>query len=188
MKKKSLKKFNPDKVAEIELDTWKAYYKHQFLRLFFLLVHLVHENFGVSCLVSLRIAFYAALAASDFRLNKGKEKLERVLKMLINFCRVISSHSIEPFDYKKAAELELQWWMIDRYPDRYKISREEGLALAMAAVYSVEPSKLEDYAKLRAEAMVLQDEAENLKNREADWNKIGTLLRDSWRSIYQVIQ
>ncbi len=188
MTKKSLRKFNPDKVAEIELHMWQAYYRHQFLKLFFLLTRLTRENFGVNYLVSIQIAYYAALAAGDFRLNKGKENQERVLKKLIRFCQIISEHSTEPFDYKKAAELELQWWLVDRYPDRYQISRKESLALAMAAIYNIDPSKLGEYASKRAEAMVLQDEVENLKGVEADWNKIGLLLKDSWRSIYQVIQ
>ncbi len=167
---------------------WQAYYRRQFLKLFFLLIRLMRESFGVDQITAARIAYQAALAAIDFRRHKGRENQERILKKLIKFYRIIFSHSLEPFDYKKAAEFELRWWLIDRYPESYEISRKKALGLAMAAVYNVDTSTLDEYADQRAKAMVLQDEAKNLKNKEADWDKIGSLLKTSYRSLYRAIQ
>ncbi len=187
MSKKDLKSFNPDKVAEIELKMWKAYYGHNFLKLFFLLIQLVHRSFHIGYILSARVTYYAAFAAADFRMNKGEENKERILKNLVKFYGIVSRHITQPFDYKKVAELELEWWMVDRYPDRYKTSRESALALEMATIYNVDVSKLAEYAQYRAKAMVLYDEAISME-QEVDWDAIGSLLQTAFRSLYQNIE
>ena len=94
----------------------------------------------------------------------------------------------EKFDFKKVANLELDWWFVDRYPERYpSTTREDGLSAAMAAIYNIEPSKLVEYARYRAAAMVLQDEAEKIPNAETDWKKIGELLKLSYKSLRDAV-
>lgn len=188
MDRKSLKKFNPDRVAAIEVRMWQAYYRHNFIQLFFLLAQLTRESFGVNYFASVQIAYYAATAAADFRLNKGNENSARILQKLIKFMRAISTRSLESFDYQKAAEFELEWWFVDRYPERYQITREQALANAMSAIYQVEPEKLTEYATCRAQAMVMQDKVEKLKGVEPDWDKMGRLLEQSFRALYKTIQ
>lgn len=188
--RKSLKNFNPDKIAILETRTWHAYYHHQFLKLFFLLVNLMHEFFDLRYLHAVQAAYYSTSAVVDFRLNKGKENqeiIQRITKKLTRFYRFISSHSLEIFDYEKAAKFEIEWWLIDRYPSRYEISREEAIKGPIALIYSINPSMLNEYASNRARAMVLQDEAE-IEYREADWNKIEFLLKTAYGSLHSAIQ
>ncbi len=181
--KKSLKNFNPDKVAELEVYMWQTYYSHNFLKLFFLLIKLAHESFSVNYLLSIRIAYYLASASVDFRVNKGKENSQRILHKLEKAFKLISRNSMEVFDYKKVASLELNWWLVDRYSDRYKISRAEAISLAMSELYGVNHSLLKEYGEKRAEAMVVQD---NLKDN-SEWGKIGVLLNESYNSLYKNI-
>ena len=188
--RKSLKNFNPDKIAVLETRTWHAYYHHQFLKLFFLLVRLMHEFFDLNYLHAVRVAYYSASATIDFRLNKGKENqeiIQRITKKLTQFYLFISNHSLETFDHEKAAKLEIEWWLVDRYPSRYGISREEAIKMPIALIYDVDSSKLNEYAENRARAMVLQDEAE-IEHREADWKRIGSLLKFAYGSLHRAVQ
>ena len=100
---------------------------------------------------------------------------------------IISNFSDKKFDYNKAAELELEWWMVDRYPDRYNTSREEAINLPIALVYGADLLKLGEYASNRAKAMVLQDKAE-LESKEANWSNIESLLQLSYRSLSAAIK
>ncbi len=187
MKKRSLKDFDPDVIAVLDLKMWRAYYAHQFLKLFILLLRLNHQFFRFSHISTLRAAYHSVLATTDFRLNKGKENQERIIKRLTKFFKIVSKGSVEKFDYKKAAELELNWWLVDRYPSRYTMTREEALALAMGHVYSVEPSRLSEFAMYGAQAMVLRDEARS-QGKEIDWDRMEVLLKQSFRSLHKNIQ
>ncbi|MDQ5954660.1 MAG: hypothetical protein QG583_588 [Patescibacteria group bacterium] len=109
MVKQSLKKFNGDKVAELETQMWQAYYKHKFFKLFLLLIRMMHELFGLNYFYAVRIAFYATSSAMEFRLNRGKEDKKSILKKLEKFYKNIQKYSLKSFDYKKVAELEMNW-------------------------------------------------------------------------------
>ena len=185
--KKDLRKFNPDRVAYLDKEMWVAYYKHNFVRMLFLLLKLIHEQFGLNYLQSLQAAYHGAYAAGNFRMKKGHEDINRPLKELIAFYKIISKNCINPFDYKKAAQLELNWWFVDRYPERYQISRERALADAMSVLYNIDSEKLSEYAKYRAQAMVLHDVASDLK-KETDWEQVYSLLKMSFSSLHKSVQ
>lgn len=188
-KKKTLRQFDPGEIAELDRAMWQAYYRHRFVRLFFILVrfaHTIRRTFGLSYFNILYAAYNLALAAADFRLSKGKESKDRIVRRLAKAARTLARQSGEDFDYRRAAELELEWWMIDRYPDRYTTTREEGLARAMGAVYGLPPERLMEYARLRARAMTLQDEAE-VARREADWTEIERLLTLSFAALRSAV-
>lgn len=187
MIKRSLREFDPNMIAVIETSMWQAYYRHQFPKLFLLLLKLTHVHFHLNYIQNLKAAFYSASAAIDFRRNRGKENKERITEKLTHFYKVISEHAIENFDYKKAAELECEWWFIDRYPESYSVSRREALARAMAILYQVNPLLLMEYADYRARAMELQDKAE-VEKKEADWDKVTELLQYSYKSLHSAVQ
>jgi len=189
MIKKNLRQFDPEEIARFDCEMWQAYYKHKFVKLFFILFRLarkMHSQFGFSYFRILRATYNLVLSAMDFRLNKGKESKHRILKKLEKAFWLLSNGTIEKFDYKRAAELELEWWLIDRYPARYTMTREEGLALAMGTIYNIEPDKLKEYAHFRAKAMTLQDQAE-VEKKEADWQEIESLLVKSFTSLHVAI-
>ena len=186
MKLKNLREFNPERVAKIETEMWQAYYRHNFLKLFILLLRLVHNQFQLGYFYTIKTAYYSAIAAIIFRKSRGKENKDLLEKKLTKFFKNVSAVAQDKFDYQKAAELELQWWMVDRYPEKYPIDRRNALGKAMASVYNIDPEKLATYSEYRAQAMELQDEAEK-ENKEADWGKVQSLLLASYESLYKAI-
>jgi hypothetical protein len=183
--KRSLKQFNPEKVAKLEVGMWKAYYNRNFPKLLLLLVNLLHQQFGLNYFYSIVAAYYSGSAAMEFRRTRGDENAKIILGKLINFFKIVSDHSLEKFNYVKAAESELEWWLVDRYPERYSISRIDALKNNMAIVYNTNPDKMESYARYRAEAMIIHDET---KTKGADWQKIEPLLIRAYSALRSAIQ
>ncbi len=57
---RSLRTFDPDRVADLELDMWQAYYRKERLRLFRGLVTLLHEQNRYSWARALQAGFHLA--------------------------------------------------------------------------------------------------------------------------------
>jgi hypothetical protein len=189
MAKSDITQFDYRKVAQHDADMWRSYYNHQFFKLFTQALRLTRDQLGFNWFLTLKLSYHAAWAAADYRLNKGKENYPRTLKNLIKLYKIISKNCTEPFDFKKAAELELEWWDIHRYPDKYPKTLEQSLADAMAVIYSVKPSaNLTDYAHRRAVAMMIPDHHGDDHATPIDWPKVNKLLLESWKSLRLAIQ
>ncbi len=155
MSKSDLTRFDYKEVAKVDADAWRSYYNHQFFKMYWQLLRGMKAQLGQNWFITLRLSFYAGWAAADFRLKRGHENYDRILKNLTKYYGLLSKHSIQPFDYSEAARLELEWWDIHRYPKKYKKSLEASLAEAVAVVYDVDSKALKDYAHYRAVAMML---------------------------------
>lgn len=188
MAKANLRQFDYKKVAKLDADMWRSYYNHQFIKLFKQLCMIISTQMRLSWFHTLRLAFHSGWAATDYRLNKGQENYHRVLKNLVKFYKIISDNCTEPFDYQKAGELELEWWNIHRYPDKYKKSLEQSLADAQAAIYNTSPAKFNKYAHIRAIAMQLPNHQGDKQDNPPDWNEINQLLLKSWHSLHTTVQ
>ncbi|HET8670044.1 MAG TPA: hypothetical protein VFM05_05290 [Candidatus Saccharimonadales bacterium] len=181
---KDLRKFDYKKTATLDAEMWRAYYDHHFFRMFALLLKLMRSQFQFGWILALRAAYYAAVAAIDWRVSFGNENHRRVQKRLVKFYKLISDHAREPFDYKKAAEIEAEWWAIHRYPTRYEKPLESSLAEGMAAIYNGDPEDFLAYGKKRADAMLLRDS----KKAKPDWEKITSLLFASWKGVHDAVR
>ena len=188
MPKSDLRQFNYSKVAKLDTNMWRSYYNHQFLKMFFQLLRLMRTQLHMNWLIIFRLAYHAGVAATQYRLKRGNEDYNKALKHLTKFYELISKNCIEPFDYKKAGELELEWWDIHRYPEKYKKSLEQSLAQALAVVYSVDPKSLKDYAHYRKVAMLLPNHQGDSQLNPPSWQKIEDLLIKSWRSAHRAVQ
>lgn len=188
MTKRDLRNFDPATFAKLDADMWIAYYNHHFLRLFGLLIKLNYTHFRPSLPLTLRGAYYSAMVAIVFRKTKGNEDSERILAYLVQFYKLLSGHGSHDFDWHKAAKLELKWWLVDRYPGRYKISRATALAEGMAAIYNVPASKLTVYGKNRAGAMELLGSYHHDTTARVDWEKLRQLLRRSYEGLHDAVQ
>jgi hypothetical protein len=187
MAQTNLTLFNYQKVAKLEMEMWRAYYSHRYVILFLLLFRDLRSQFHFGWSVALSAAYYAGLAAADYRINKGQENFSRIEKNLIQFYCLVSENCTKPFDYTKAAELELEWWNIHRYRNKYKKTLEVSLAESIAVIFNGRTKDFMEYARLRAQAMVIRDEAD-IKKKEPDWSQIEELLLTSWRSAHYAIQ
>src|SRR5690348_1310068 len=68
---RSLAAFDPDRVANLELEMWKAYYGQERGRLFSLLVVTLREQYRLPWHVAVGSAFHLARAASRFAGLRG---------------------------------------------------------------------------------------------------------------------
>lgn len=187
MAKSNLRQFDYKKVAKLDADMWRSYYNHQFIKMFLQLLQVMRTQLHLNWFLTLRLALYSGLAATDYRLKKGHENYPRVLINLIKFYKVISKNCTEPFDFQKAAEFELEWWDIHRYPGKYKKSLEQSLADTQAVIYHCDAAQFKDYAHYRSVAMLLPNHEGDKQNNPPDWDKINELLVKSWQSLHRTM-
>lgn len=185
-----LRDFDPDEVARLDTDMWRSYYAKQRLRLFNQLAETLRTQYHMPLIRSNRVAYYAAKAAFVFKDGKQRSDYEKALPDLRKFYAAVREVSDIPFDVQRAAQLELEWWIIHRE----RAHHQEGdlaraLAELQAELYQVPAEKLMEHGRLRAEAMVIRDtKAEAGGVTEADWARIGELLRGSWRSLSAAVK
>jgi hypothetical protein len=185
----SLRQFDPDDVARLETEMWRSYYAKERLRLFNELAVLLRHQYHMPLLRSYVVAFHAAKAAFVFKDGTGRSDYERALPDLVDYYSAIRRISNEPFDVRKTATLELEWWIVHRQRNLYATGDlDAALAELAAEIYQMPADRFREHAKYRAEAMVLRDDlAEQNRVTDADWQKINQLLLQSWRSLWQSV-
>jgi len=184
---RDIREFDPKALAAIDADMWVAYYNHRFFRLFVLLLKLNYPHFRPNPAHTLQGAYHSAMAAIVFRRTKGHEDRDTTLKHLERFYELMAAHSVQSFDYKNAAELELKWWLVDRYPERYTTSRATALAEGMAVIYNMPATKLEEYGKKRAAAMELLGTYHHDTKAFVDWDMLRKLLSEAYTGLHQAV-
>ena len=187
MAKRDIRNFNPNIFAKLEADMWIAYYNHKFLSLFVLLFRLSYSHFHPNPFTTVSGAYHTARAAMVFRMTRGNEDRQKILKHLTKFYRLLSDRNEASFNYQKAAELELEWWLVDRYPKRYEKTRAVALSETMAAVYSAPADKLTVYGEKRAAAMELLGDFHRDPKSKVEWVKLRKLLQDSFRALHNEV-
>lgn len=185
-----LRDFDPDEVARLETAMWRSYYDKQQVRLFNQAAELLRTQYDMPLVRSNRVAYHAAKAAFIFKDGRQRSDYEKALPDLIEFYKSVREVSDTPFDVDRAAHLELEWWVIHRERARHPPEDlDRALADLQAEVYRVPAEKLMEHARLRAEAMRIRDtKAAGSGVTEEDWQKIGELLRDSWRSLRDAVK
>src|ERR1044071_6302878 len=146
---RSLKTFDPDRVADLEVDMWQAYYNKQRLRLFRVPLTLLREQNRSSWARASQQAFYFARAASTFATAAGD--YERVLPDLTNGDAVMRAWTGARFDPEAVAKDDLAWWVARRVPgqdDRAHVGRL--MAQVNAQIYAVPIERVLHAGELRA--------------------------------------
>ena len=67
---------------------WIAYYNHKFLSLFVLLFRLSYSHFHPNPFTTVSGAYHTARAAMVFRMTRGNEDRQKILKHLTKFARL----------------------------------------------------------------------------------------------------
>jgi hypothetical protein len=97
-----------------------------------------------------------------------------------------SGCSTVPFDPRRAAALELEWWIVHREVDDHPPGDlEAALAELAAELYQVPAERLWTHAAHRAEAMTVRDRS---SRREVgvlddDWDRIEAVLWVAWKAL-----
>jgi hypothetical protein len=175
---RSMRVFNPDRLADLEVGMWQAYYAKQRVRLFALLVTMLHEQYRYSWATATIEAFHLARAAARFGDLRGG--YEVVLPDLEAAYTTAKSWLGAGFDPRAVARAELAWWIARRIPGRNSPEQIGDLiADEYALLYETDRRNVLNAARLRAEAAALRD----AEAQDPDWETIGRLLQQSYRDL-----
>ena len=185
----NLRDFDGHEVGRLETGMWRSYYGHQKLKLFRELAELLRRQYHLPLWQSYIAAYHAAHAAVVFQTGHNRAEYMRALPGLESFYSLIRKHSETPFDIKKVAALELEWWIIHRERAQHQPQDlPDSLAALQSAIYRQPAGLFADHAKARADAMLLRDAGAQAGTlSEQDWRSIGVLLDRSWVSLHTAV-
>jgi hypothetical protein len=179
---RSMREFNPTRLADLELRMWKAYYAKDRARLFGLLVTMLREQYRYSWATATREAFHLARAASTF--GDLKDDYEQVLPDLESGYATAKSWLDAGFDPRAVARAELAWWVARRIPGQNSADQVGHLiAQEYALLYETSAERMAPAALLRATAAKIRDE----QAAQPDWDRIGRLLEQSYRELHAAL-
>ncbi len=186
---RSIRQFNPPRLADLELRMWQAYYAKQRLALFRLLVVLLHEQYRYSWAVATLEAFHLARAAATFA--DLKDHYEVVLPDLEAAYDTAKWWLGAGFDPHAVARAELAWWVARRIPGENS-AEQVGRLIAdeYALLYETSVERVASPAFLRAAAAKLRDdEAIGARNgwSRVEWDRIERLLQQSYRDLFEAL-
>ncbi len=179
---RSLKAFEPDRMADLEVDMWQAYYRKAKPRLFLLLVTMLHEQYGYTWSRACRAGFHLARAAAIF--GDSQSGYDRVLPDLERAYSIAKDWSGAHYDPAAVARAELAWWVARRAPGESSpenVGRLIGKQYAL--FYEVPEDRVHCAGLLRAQAAALRDAG----GARADWDAVSHLLHDSYRSLHSAL-
>ena len=180
---RSLRHFDPDRTAALELDMWQAYYAKDRLRLFRGLVTLLHEQNRYSWGRAIQASFYLARAASRF--SELRSDYEQVLPDLERAYTIEREWLDAGFNPAEVARAELAWWVARRVPGQDSPENVGALiAVENALLYEVPVEKVLAASILRARAGRLRDQGGD----RADWAQVSRLLQQSFRELHAAVQ
>ncbi len=179
---RSMRQFDADRLATLEVGMWQAYYAKQRVRLFGLLVTLLHEQYHFSWATAAVEGFHMARAAATF--GDLKDHYEVVLPDLEVAYDTIRSWTNANFDSRAVARAELAWWDARRIAGRNSPEQVGQLiAEEYALLYESSPSGMAAPALLRAQAAALRDAHAD----SPDWSTIASLLQQSYRELRRAL-
>lgn len=184
--KTDIRQFDPKVVAHLDTEMWRSYYDRKPLKLFFQLGALMRKQFNAPFWRSQIMSYQAAKAAFVFKDGKQRSDYKKALPYLHKYYTIINKMSKTSFDVQKAAELELEWWIVHRQRAQHQGGDlEQALAESAAVIYNISPTQVNEYAQFRANAMDIRDsEQEKDGVSEAEWQQIADLLNQSWQALH----
>jgi hypothetical protein len=175
---RSLRVFDADRLAELETEMWRVYYRKQKARLFGLLLVLLREQYRLPLGHALRVGFHWARAAAIFGDARGD--YDRVLPDLERGYRIVKDWTRSGFDERSVAKAELAWWVARRVPAESSPENVGRLIGELyAQVYDAPVERVVEAGVLRAKAGWIRDQA----GERADWGEVAELLLRSFRSL-----
>jgi hypothetical protein len=176
---RSLRQFDPDRLADLELRMWQAYYEKENARLFGLLVTLLREQYRYPWWMAAEEGFHLARAAATF--GNARSNYEAVLPDLEAAYSTAREWLNAGFDPSAVARSELAWWVARRMPGQNNVDQIGTLiADEYALLYEVPREAVLRSATLRAEAAAMRD----AQSASPDWAVIAGLLRSSYAALH----
>jgi len=185
-----IRQFDPNEVAHLDAAMWRSYYDRNQRELFFQLAELMRLQFHFPLLRSNEVAAYAARAAFIFKDGHNRADYQKALPDLVRYFQAIREISKTSFDVPRAAQLELEWWIVHRERGKHADGDlPRALAEAASELYQVPADRLMEYGQFRTDAMKIRDaKAAAGGVTENDWRQIEIDLQASWQSLWKDIQ
>jgi hypothetical protein len=175
---RSMRQFQPRRLADLEVRMWQAYYAKERVRLFTLLTTMLREQYHYSWATATIEAFHLARAAATFGDLKGN--YEVVLPDLEAAYAKARSWTEASFDPGAVARAELAWWVARRIPGQNSPEQVGRLiAQEYALLYETSPENVGAAALLRAKAAAMRDAQAD----RPDWAAIAQMLRASYDEL-----
>jgi hypothetical protein len=179
---RSLREFDPDQVARLEVEMWQAYYDKRNVRLFVLLTEMLREQRRYPWAKAATEAFYLARPAAQFAGMTGG--YDAVLPDLEHAYAMAKDWTGATYDPSAVARAELAWWIARRDPAARSPENVGRLIAGLySTMYAVPIERVATAGRLRAEAAALRDR----DARQPDWATISTLLQRSYRELHAAI-
>jgi hypothetical protein len=179
---RSLRTFDPDRLANLEVDMWQAYYRKQNIRLFRDLIVTLHEQYKFSWAGALTTGFYLARAAAAFAtLTTNYDRVIPDLEQAFRRVRMATDGTFEPAAVAKA---ELAWWVARRVPG-HNSAEQVGRLIAEenALIFNAPLEVVLEPSVRRARAGKLRDDG----GINADWTTVSDLLHDSYQQLHRAV-
>jgi hypothetical protein len=174
---RSMRVFDPVRLADLEVRTWQAYCGKQRVQLFGLLVTMLHERYRYSWATAATEGFHLARAAARF--GDLKDNYDVVLPDLEAAYARARSWTGASFDAAAVARAELAWWVARRVPGQNSAEQIGDLIAASTLLYETSAGAVREAAMLRAQAAAIRDQQAG----QPDWERISRLLRQSYREL-----
>lgn len=153
-----LSAFSPEHLATLEQTAWEAYYYRQWPRLFWLMLQVMRDQFGLSWVQALYAAYLNTQAQLIFA-RQGDQGGAAEVNMR-RFYALVRAPLGANYDAGRAAAAELRWWVVHRrrhdYPDSSELVR--AMAALYAAVYGLPEAEVEAAARGRVRAVEVSDQ------------------------------
>jgi hypothetical protein len=154
--------FDPRRVGTLETDAWIAYYRREWLVLLRSAVGLTRHTFGLPWPATLWGA-WLVLRANQLWAPYPDNDPAGARRTMERFYRLVARHHGEPFDPRRASELEVEWWRVHREHQREETGGSDAplvaaLATLYSYVYGVPAAEMTVAAEQRALAMRYSDQ------------------------------
>ena len=178
-------RLHPERLAALEAGLWRAYYDRNWPRVVKLMVQLNQEQFHIPFPLSLAAAYYIARASIAWAPVDNDAKAVR--RELLRYYRIARRWSALSFDARRAADLEIGYWIEHRRlsgkPD--KTSFVDAMTALHAELFGLPEARVRESAEWRVRANNTVDliTSNTSTEPEADWAKLEEELRRCYRSI-----
>jgi hypothetical protein len=182
--------FDPERVAYYEAEGWRAYYDHQWVKVFWLIISMSQEQFRIPFPMSVLASYYITRASIAWVPKQHDAAL--VLRFHKKFYDLARRYSGLKFDPERAALLEEQYWDIHRrassHPDKDAFTKT--LVDLHSELFGISPEQARESAELRVTAANIVDTitAKTSADPEADWKKLEDYLRQCYRSVQRALK
>jgi hypothetical protein len=178
-------RLKPERIAYLEASGWHAYYDRDWLKLIGLMVQLNREQFNIPLPLAVVAAFHVARGSIAWAPIDNDPDAVRL--HFTRFYRIAKRWSAMPFEPRRAAELEIDYWIEHRRlvgnPD--KAAFVEAMTALHSHLFGLPLASVRESAERRVEANTIVDQITGKVSTdpEADWARLEQELRHCYRSI-----